>query len=111
MCCSWNAWQLGWSATVPFCRDPAFAHALLLLAEEAGTLRTIRDHVEVRWYPPGSFVVEEGEAAYELFLVLSGAAEVWKESYGGRRDLVGRLGWGNFSESSASLGVGAGAPT
>ena len=87
-----------WLVSQPnrFAGTPAFAHALLLLAEEAGTLRAIRDHVEVRWYPPGYFVVEQGEPAYELFLVLSGAAEVWKESDGGRRDLVGRLGVGEF---------------
>ena len=87
-----------WLVSQPnrFAGSPAFAHALLLLAEEAGTLRTIRDHVEVRWYPPGSFVVEQGEAAYELFLVLSGAADVWKESEGGRRDRVARLGVGEF---------------
>ncbi len=87
-----------WLVSEPkrFAGSPAFAHALLILAEEVGTLRTIRDHVEVRWYPPGSFVVEQGEAAYELFLVLSGAAEVWKETEAGRRDLVARLGVGEF---------------
>jgi LmbE family N-acetylglucosaminyl deacetylase len=87
-----------WLVSEPtrFAGSPAFAHALLILAEEVGTLRTIRDHVEVRWYPPGSFVVEQGEAAYELFLVLSGAAEVWKESEAGRRDLVARLEVGEF---------------
>ena len=87
-----------WLVSEPkrFAGSPAFAHALLILAEEVGTLRTIRDHVEVRWYPPGSFVVEQGEAAYELFLVLSGAADVWKETEAGRRDLVARLGVGEF---------------
>jgi LmbE family N-acetylglucosaminyl deacetylase len=96
-----------WLVSQPnrFAGSPAFAHALLLLAEEAGTLRTIRDHVEVRWYPPGSFVVEQGEAAYELFLVLSGAADVWKESEGGRRDRVGRLGVGEFF---GELGIAGG---
>ena len=96
-----------WLVSQPnrFAGSPAFAHALLLLAEEAGTLRTIRDHVEVRWYPPGSVVVEQGEAAYELFLVLSGAADVWKESEGGRRDLVGRLGVGEFF---GELGIAGG---
>ena len=62
-----------------------FAHALLLLAEASGTMRHIRDHVEVRWFPPGSYVIEQGEQAAELFLILSGEAGVWQESNGGRR--------------------------
>jgi len=73
-----------------------FAHALLLLAEACGTMRHIRDHVQVRWFPPGSYVIEQGEEAAELFLILSGEAEVWKESNGGRREQVGRLGVGEF---------------
>ena len=75
---------------------PAFAHALLLLAEAAGTMRYISDHVQVRWYPPGSYVVEQGELAAELFLILSGEAEVWQESSSGRREQLRRLGMGEF---------------
>ncbi len=79
-----------------FAGTPAFAHAFLLLAEAASSLGHIRDHVQVRWYPPGSRVVEQGEAAAELFLILSGEAEVWKESSGGRREQPARLGVGEF---------------
>ena len=87
-----------WLASRPgrFAGTPAFAHALLLLAEAASTLGHIRDHVQVRWYPPGSCVVEQGEAAAELFLILSGEAEVRQESNGGRREQPGRLGVGEF---------------
>ena len=87
-----------WLASRPgrFAGTPAFAHALLLLAEAASTLGHIRDHVQVRWYPPGSCVVEQGEAAAELFLILSGEAEVRQESNGGRREQPGRLGRGEF---------------
>ena len=79
-----------------FAGTPAFAHALLVLAEAASTMGHIRDHVQVRWYPPGSYVVEQGEAAAELFLILSGDAEVWQERSGGRREPPGRLGVGEF---------------
>ena len=79
-----------------FAGTPAFAHALLLLAEAASTLGHIRNHVQVRWYPPGSCVVEQGEAAAELFLILSGEAEVRQEGNGGRRERLGRLGVGEF---------------
>ena len=79
-----------------FAGTSAFAHALLVLAEEAVTLRHIRDHVQVRWYPAGAYVVEQGEAATELYLVLSGAAQVWKEADGGQREQLARLGVGEF---------------
>jgi LmbE family N-acetylglucosaminyl deacetylase len=79
-----------------FAGTPAFARAFLLLAEAAGTMGHIRDHVQVRWYPPGSYVVEQGEAAAELFLILSGEAEAWTESSDGRRERLGRLGVGEF---------------
>ena len=87
-----------WLASRPdrFAGTPAFAHAFLLLAEAASTLGHIRDHIQVRWYPPGSCVMEQGEAAAELFLILSGEAEVWQESSGGRRARLGRLGVGEF---------------
>ena len=87
-----------WLTSQPdrFAGTPAFAHALLLLAEAASTLGHIRDHVQVRWYPPGSYVVEQGEAAAELFLILSGEAEVWQDGNGGRRERLGRLGVGEF---------------
>jgi len=75
---------------------PAFAHAFLLLAEAAGTMGHIRDHVQVRWYPPGSYVIEQGEAAAELFLILSGEAEARQGSNGGRGERLGRLGAGEF---------------
>jgi LmbE family N-acetylglucosaminyl deacetylase len=87
-----------WLTSQPnhFVGTPDFAHALLLLAEASGTMRHIRDHVQVRWYPPGSYVVEQGEAAAELFLILSGEAEVWQESNSGRREQLRRLGVGEF---------------
>ena len=87
-----------WLTSQPdrFAGTLAFAHALLLLAEAARTLGHIRDHVRVRWYPPGSYVVEQGEVAAELFLILSGEAEVREEGNGGRRERPGRLGVGEF---------------
>ena len=59
-------------------------------------MRHIRDHVQVRWYPPGSYVVEQGEAAAELFLILSGEADAWQESSGGHRRHLRRMGVGEF---------------
>jgi len=56
-----------------------FVYSLLLMAEEAGTIGFIRDHAQVRWYPPGCYVVEQGEAATELFMITSGRADTWQE--------------------------------
>lgn len=81
------------SQTDRFAGTPAFAQAFLLLAEAAGTMGHIRDHVQVRWYPPGSYVVENGEQAAELFLILSGEADVREKSSNGSRE---RLGVGEF---------------
>jgi LmbE family N-acetylglucosaminyl deacetylase len=70
-----------------FAGSPAFGYAVLLLAEAAHTLGHIRDHVEVRWFPPGSYVMEQGEVAGELFMILSGTADVRHD--GGHRQLLG----------------------
>jgi LmbE family N-acetylglucosaminyl deacetylase len=87
-----------WLTSQPyrFAGTPTFAHACLLLAEAAATMGHIRDHVQVRWYPPGSYVVEQGEVAAELFLILSGEAEAWQQSNSGCREELGRLGTGEF---------------
>ena len=79
-----------------FAGTPAFVHALLVMAEEAGTLGNIRDHTEVRWFPPGSYVVEQGEPATQLFLILSGQADVWQEHDDGRRVRLRQVGPGEF---------------
>jgi hypothetical protein len=66
------------------------------MAEEAGTMGNIRDHSEVRWFPPGSYVVEQGEPATQLFLILSGHADVWQEHDDGRRVRLRHVGPGEF---------------
>jgi LmbE family N-acetylglucosaminyl deacetylase len=87
-----------WLTSQPdrFAGTPGFAHALLLLAEAAGTMGHIRDHVQVRWYPPGSYIVEQGEVTAELFLILSGEADIREEGNDGRRERSGQLGVGEF---------------
>jgi LmbE family N-acetylglucosaminyl deacetylase len=79
-----------------FAGTPAFVHALVVMAQEAGTMGNIRDHTEVRWFPPGSYVVEQGEPGTQLFLILSGTADVWHEDDGGRRVQLRQIGPGEF---------------
>ena len=52
-------------------------------------------------------MVEQGEAAAELFLILSGEAEAWQQSDGGRRERLGRLGAGEFF---GELGIASAGP-
>jgi LmbE family N-acetylglucosaminyl deacetylase len=99
----------GWLTSRPgrFAGTMDFVHALLLMAEEAGTMGYIRDHAQVCWYPGGCYVVEQGEAATELFMILSGHADVWQEHGDGRREQLRRLGPGEFF---GELGVAGNRP-
>jgi LmbE family N-acetylglucosaminyl deacetylase len=82
-----------------------FVHSLLLMAEEAGTMRYIRDHAQVYWYPAGCYVVEQGEPSRELFLILSGHADAWQEQGDGGRRYFRQMGPGEFF---GELGVAGG---
>jgi LmbE family N-acetylglucosaminyl deacetylase len=98
-----------WLTTRPgrFAGTMDFVHALLLMAEEAGTMGFIRDHAQVRWYPAGSYVVEQGEEASELFMILSGHADVWQEQADGSRKQLRHIGPGEFF---GELGVAGNRP-
>ena len=87
-----------WLTTRPdrFAGTMDFVHALLLMAEEAGTMNFISDHARVHWYPAGCYVVEQGEAATELFMILSGQADVWQELPDGSVKQLRRIGPGEF---------------
>ncbi len=76
--------------------DPEFAYALLLLAEEATALHSVEDHYAVRWFPAGFPIVEQGEPATSLYLLLSGQADVIRENQAGERQHVVRLVPGQF---------------
>jgi LmbE family N-acetylglucosaminyl deacetylase len=87
-----------WLTTRParFAGTMDFVYSLLLMAEEAGTMGFIRDHAQVRWYPPGCYVVEQGEAATELFMIISGRADAWQEQADGARKHLRQMGPGEF---------------
>jgi LmbE family N-acetylglucosaminyl deacetylase len=76
--------------------DPEFAYALLLLAEEATALHSVEDHYAVKWFPAGFPIVEQGEPATSLYLLLSGHADVIRENQAGERHQVVRLMPGQF---------------
>lgn len=98
-----------WLTTLPtrFAGTADFVYSLLLMAEDAATMGFIRDHTQVRWYPPGCCVVEQGEAATELFVILSGHADVWQERADGSRKQLAHIGPGEFF---GELGVAGNRP-
>jgi len=79
-----------------------FAYALLLLCEEATLLRYSSDHFAIKWYRSGFLIIEQGEAANSLYLILSGTVDVMREADDGTLQILARLG------SGPSLGKRAG---
>jgi LmbE family N-acetylglucosaminyl deacetylase len=73
-----------------------FAYALLLLCEEATLLRYSSDHFDINWYRSGFLIIEQGEAANSLYLILSGTADVIRETADGTLHILARLEPGAF---------------
>jgi LmbE family N-acetylglucosaminyl deacetylase len=73
-----------------------FIHALLLLTQEISVLGYTSDHVDLQWYPAGFSIIEQGEPATRLYLILSGEAEVIREDADSVPRAVTRLGPGAF---------------
>jgi LmbE family N-acetylglucosaminyl deacetylase len=88
-----------------FAGSADFARALLLFAEETTLLNYSSDHIDVNWYPAGFFIIEQGEVAKHLYLVLSGRAQAVVESEDGTLYVVNELGVGKFfGERALALG-------
>ena len=75
---------------------PEFVRSLSLFAEESTTLRYAGDFIEVRWFPAGTYIVEQGEVGTSLFLIVSGAARVAEEPTPGELRTLRELGPGEF---------------
>lgn len=73
-----------------------FVQSLSLFAEESTTLRYAGDSIEVRWFPAGTYIVEQGEMDRSLFLIISGAVQVADEHTQGELRALRRLGPGEF---------------
>lgn len=76
--------------------SPDFVLALTLLAEETSMLQFASDHVEVNWFPPGFYIIEQGEPADKLYLMLSGKADVYQEDDEGNLTKVNEIPIGRF---------------
>jgi len=73
-----------------------FIHALLLLMEENSALGYTSDYVDLQWYPAGFSIIEQGELASRLYLILSGVAEVIREDADQVLRAVAPMGPGAF---------------
>jgi len=71
-----------------------FVHALSIFAQETTTLGYASDYVDVSWFPAGSYIIEQGEKATSLYLIISGQAEVIEETADGQRRVLARRGPG-----------------
>lgn len=73
-----------------------FVHALMLLAEETTMLNYTNDYIEVKWFPPGFYMIEQGEPSTKLYFILSGQAQVIREHENGQQQLLDTIGTGRF---------------
>jgi len=73
-----------------------FMRSLLMFADGTSMLGYASDHLTIEWFPAGSYILEQGEPASDLCLVLSGSVDVVTEDERGRRNHVGTAGVGEF---------------
>jgi hypothetical protein len=84
------------SQPIRFRGGAEFCRALRLFADGTSTLGVTADHVRVEWFPPGSFIIEQGEPATELFCIVSGTADVVVELDDGTMQRRHTTGIGDF---------------
>ena len=73
-----------------------FVRALSVFSREATSLGYAADFVNLDWYPSGSYLVEQGEAATTMYFLLSGHVEIRREGEDGRVRVVDQSGPGEF---------------
>ncbi len=78
-------------------KGPAdFARVFSLFAQETNTLGFADDNLQVAWFPQGVSIVEQGEQADALYLILSGEVDVSMDDDAGERRHIRRSGPGEF---------------
>ena len=79
-----------------FVGTTAFGHAFKLFTDGTSMLGVSADHLHVDWFPAGSFIIEQGEPACELFCILSGSVVVFVEQDDGEMREQRSFGAGCF---------------
>ena len=82
--------------TTRFKGTKEFVRALSVFSHEATALGYAADFVNVEWFPSGSYLIEQGETATGMYLVLSGEVEIRREGDDGLVRVVDRSGPGEF---------------
>ena len=87
-----------WLSGLPdrFRGTETFVNALLMFADSSSMLGFAADHMSIEWFPRGSFIIEQGEPADSLYLLLSGGVDVVREGADGDTTKVGTVGAGEF---------------
>src|SRR5262249_50690915 len=81
--------------------------AIALFAGGAATMGMTRDDVRTEWFPPGTCVIEQGEPADALYLILDGTADALLEHRDGQVTHARRMRAGDFfGESGLVRGQG-----
>jgi LmbE family N-acetylglucosaminyl deacetylase len=73
-----------------------FVRALSVFSREATALGYAGDFVNVEWFPSGTYLIEQGEAATMMYFLLSGHVEIRREGEDGRVRVVDQSGPGEF---------------
>src|SRR3712207_1940379 len=73
-----------------------FVRALSVFSRETTALGYAADFVNVEWFPAGSYLIEQGEAATSMHFLLSGHVEIRREGEDGQIRVVDRSGPGEF---------------
>jgi LmbE family N-acetylglucosaminyl deacetylase len=73
-----------------------FVRALSVFSRETTALGYAADFVNVEWFPSGSYLIEQGEAATMMHFLLSGHVEIRREGEDGRVRMVDAAGPGEF---------------
>ena len=84
-----------------------FVRALSVFSREATALGYAGDFVNVEWFPSGTYLIEQGEAATMMYFLLSGHVEIRREGEDGRVRVVDRSGPGEFI---GEAGIATGRP-
>ncbi len=88
----------GWvvEMTTRFKGTKDFVHAMSVFSRETTALGYAADFVNVEWFPSGTYLIEQGEAATTMYLILSGRVEIRREDAGGDVRPVNVMGAGQF---------------
>jgi LmbE family N-acetylglucosaminyl deacetylase len=84
-----------------------FVRALWVFSRETTALGYAGDFVTTEWFPSGSYLVEQGEAATTMYFLLSGEVEIRREGEDGQVRVVDRSGPGEFI---GEVGIATGQP-